>query len=312
LLGAPCCLLAYACVGDDPGAQPGPVDAGEETSATDSGMTDGGSDAAADAQGPTCFGRPFGSPTQLTLGGGANLTLAYGPRYLDATTVVLAGSTSDFTQLRLYRATITGSNLSAITVLSPPALSWSPAPASPGSNVLVYASGPLPRDLAYATALGADFDAAAPIAELNTGGDEGDPWLVGSPSRAIYFGRQPSAQAQVIMRAQVIQLAPPMFASPTAVAISGANVSANVGTPVVTASEDTLFFSTWAAGFIPSVREVRLSVAGATASPTGPVVSHDVELPGRYVSWSSDDGCRVLLGSDGTTSGLAVAVRTPQ
>ncbi|MFO0643311.1 MAG: hypothetical protein U0183_29060 [Polyangiaceae bacterium] len=339
LFALPCALMlgqVAGCVGDDPvtsadsgggvladGATTLPDSSAADTSIPDTSVPDTSSADASDARVPTCAGQPFGAPVKLDVSQiaatiGATL---WGPRVAGANAVfsaVPAGSNEQ----QIFRATYTPGApgmppaLSNAAVLAPPSstsvVEWAPTIAADNSFLVLVVGFPLPRNLALSVSTGGGaFGAATPIAALNTATDETDPYLVGRPAKALYFGRESATGAMEIHRSAVTGGASPQFAAP--IRASLACPMANCGTPVVPTNEGMLLFGTWAAGgFDPTVREAVLSVGGGAVSTSG-IVDHP-ELGAHYPSWISDDGCEVLLGGGGVSqvADVAYARRAPK
>jgi hypothetical protein len=340
LVGAVACALVAGqiagCVGDDPvvavdgggqGAEGGTDATVGDSSVADVAIPDaspdGSSADASDARVPTCTGQPFGAPVALDVSQiaatiGATL---WGPRVTGAN-AVFAAVPAGSNEQQIFRATYTpgaggaAPALSNATVLAPPSsasvVEWAPTIAADNSFLVLVVGFPLPRNLALSVSTGGGaFGAATPIAALNTATDETDPYLVGRPAKALYFGRESAAGAMEIHRSAVSGGASPQFAAPVRAAL--ACPMANCGTPVVPTNEETILFGTWAAGgFVPTVREATLSVTGGAVSTSG-IVDHP-ELGAHYPSWISDDGCEVLLGGGGISqvADVAYARRAPK
>lgn len=329
--------LAASCTGDDPAAVTDVGDAGGDATSSVDSATDpdgedphSGHDAGGDAAPTSCFGKPFAPVKDIataSLVGIDPLTPTWGPRIVGTTAYFAARADVAGALQTVFAAPWTvgagssaslGAPTELVAITHPTLPTWSPV-VDATSTVMLVAAGNSPgfgapqRDLYASTFNGAAWGTPAVASALNsldTADDEADPWIVGSPPKAVYFARQPSGGAMTIARATMalVVASPPTFGAPSPVAIECAG--SNCGTPVVTADEAHIVFGRWApGGFIPRVVEIELVVnAGqAGAAPGAELVEHP-ELGAAYPSWMSDDGCR-LVASRGAGMQLVYATR---
>lgn len=300
--------VAYGCVGDDPVAS-NPSDGGSASSSSggssSGGSSSGGSSSSGSSSGgeagpPTCAGKPFGIPVPIDVsaitGLGVPTPYLWGPRLVGNKAYFAANVASGEQRLFTAAFDLTEGRLGARTELveasAGSGAEWAPT-ASADESFVVFA---------YNTTVGggrdlysAQLPGGAPTIEatLNKGGsdvDDADPYLVGSPTKAVYYASGPNGAAQSIFRAGRVSGA---FLAPVGLLQPGQCSRAYCGTPVVTPDEKTILFATWdAGGFVPNVREAALQLV--TAPYMSGFVDHP-ELGNRYPSWVSDDGCTVIV-----------------
>ncbi|MBL8611889.1 MAG: hypothetical protein JNL38_31385 [Myxococcales bacterium] len=319
--------VAYGCVGDDPVAS-NPSDGGTASSSSggssSGGSSSGGSSSGGSSSGdgggeagpPTCAGQTFGTPVPIDVsaitGLGVPTPYLWGPRVVGNKAYFAANVTSG--EQRLFTAPFNlgegklGPRTELAEASAGPGAEWAPA-ASADESFVVFAYNTTVlggRDL-----YSAQLPAGAPTIEaiLNKGAsdvDDTDPYLVGSPTKAVYYASGPNGTSQSLFRAARMSGA---FLAPIGLLQPGQCARAYCGTPVVTPDEKTILFATWdAGGFVPSVREAALQLTTLTAPYMSSFVEHP-ELGNRYPSWVSDDGCAVIV-AHGEPSQLFVARRS--
>lgn len=319
--------IFFGCVGDDPVPNTTPDASASSSSSGGSSSSSSGSTSSSSSSGssgeagtPTCAGQPFKTPVAIrttTILAGLG-SFVWGPR-IQGGKAYFAATPSGAGIQRIYRADFVAgaapelTNATELATLNGTTANakWAPMVTSEGTH-LVYADGNLVgdagRDLFAATANSSktDFNAGA-ILSLNLPGavDDTDPYVVGSPTKAIYFASG-AFTAQSIYRASATPAL--SFGAKTKVDIPCP--MASCGTPVVPADEKTILFAAYDATFQPKIYEATMDV---TKSPitVGPLVDHSGVLGTRYPSWISDDGCAMVIAI-GTPPELQYATRTPK
>ncbi len=321
--------IFFGCVGDDPVPNAAPdasasssSSGGSSSSSSSSGSTSSSSSSSSGSSGtPSCAGQPFATPVAVkTSAISATVSgFVWGPRIQGAKAYFAATPTSGGIQ-RIYRADfIAGTNpeitnaaeLATLNATSANA-KWSPMVTSEGTH-LVYADGNLVGDAgrelfaAAANSSKTDFGAGASLSSLNLPGavDDADPFVVGSPTKAIYFASGDVA-GQSIFRAT----ATPALSFGTKTKVDIPCQKASCGTPVVPADEKTILFAAYDASFQPQIYEATMDVSKSPIT-VGALVDHSKVLGVRYPSWISDDGCSVVLAI-GTPPELQYATHTPK
>ncbi len=329
---APTCAAGGACTGDDPVVVPS-TDAGngDGRSVADA-SPDNGVDQDGPSPAPACAGRAFDPPVAIAITDAAldrrwilglrvqEGQLSDGARVFFPTRPVAEAGV--FLPALAYRALYTraaspslgtATELSSTWTIPPyPSQVWSVAVAADGAFMLLSFGVNNSRALHVATPEGGGFGTPASIGDTGTTSDDADGWILGRPqARAILFGRRVDlSKGMVIHRSTVIAGTPPAFgrAVPFGVACPE---SKDCSTPVLTADESILLFTSFDRptneSFEPHVFEQ--AVSGGT--PTGSTIPHE-ELGNRYPSWISDDGCEVLLAGGGRSAAeVAYARRHP-
>lgn len=335
-------LLAAAasCTGDDPAAVSATGDGGSDASPVvdAGGEPDGadphsGHDAGGDAAPASCFGKPFTTVKDVATNALTGVTLAaatvWGPRLVNGTAYFAATPGAAGPQ-RIFAAPwvaaleggapALGAPTELTAIAHPSLPTWSPTVHPSGKVMLMAVGNPpgfaAPQREIYASYFdGNAWSTPAVASALNSGtpgDDEADPWIVGAPSHAVYFARQPLAGTMTIARAvmTLVPASPPTFGAPAPLVVECAD--SHCGTPVVTGDEAHLVFGRWPTagpGFMPRVVELSLAKSGAAVvvAPGAAPVEHP-ELGTAYPSWMSEDGCQ-LVASRGQGAQLVYATR---